>query len=170
MLSTRTTTSKLRRISSPDHKERTVPHDNEENNRVYNEQKRRAQELRDSAAADQKRLDEINEKLNSVNPGRNRDSGGSSGSRDRNSSSAGCFVATAVFGSSVGPELDILRSFRDRRLLPSALGRLLVRRYYAIGPRVAAVIVSRPWMKSLVRRLLERLCARLDQAEKARTR
>ena len=54
-----------------------------------------------------------------------------------------CFLATAVFGEGA-PQLETFRAFRDRRLLPSAAGRFLVRAYYAVGPALARVVLASP--------------------------
>ena len=42
----------------------------------------------------------------------------------------GCFIATAVFGSPVESHVGILKTFRDRLLLPSTTGRMFINFYY----------------------------------------
>ncbi len=42
-------------------------------------------------------------------------------------SEPGCFIATAAYGSEYAPQLDTLRKFRDKLLLPSKIGAQLVR-------------------------------------------
>jgi hypothetical protein len=70
--------------------------DNEENNRIYNEQKKRAQELRDSAARDQRLYDEISDTLTRS---RERSSSAKSSSQSGKSgggngvTQSGCFPA-----------------------------------------------------------------------------
>ncbi|MBX7100761.1 MAG: hypothetical protein K1X89_23815 [Myxococcaceae bacterium] len=61
-----------------------------------------------------------------------------------------CFLATAVFGEGA-PQLEAFRAFRDRRLLPSAPGRLLVRGYYALGPTLARVVLASPHLTKALR-------------------
>jgi hypothetical protein len=68
--------------------------------------------------------------------------------------SCDCFIATACYGSPFAPEVRLLRRFRDRVLLRSLPGRWLVRAYYAVSPRYAAWLRSRPRMQRLVRTLL----------------
>lgn len=65
-----------------------------------------------------------------------------------------CFVATAAYGSPLAGEIHVLRALRDRQLANHALGRALVRAYYAIGPSLAAPVAEHPWLARGVRLLL----------------
>ena len=66
----------------------------------------------------------------------------------------GCFIATAAYGADWSAEVQALRDFRDRYLLPHAAGRWLVARYYDFSPSVAEYIREHPSTKPLVRSLL----------------
>ena len=48
--------------------------------------------------------------------------------------SAGCYVATAVYGSYDCPEVWTLRRFRDKVLAKTWYGRLFIHLYYAVSP------------------------------------
>jgi len=63
----------------------------------------------------------------------------------------GCFIATAAFGSSLAPEVSVLREFRDRYLLTHGPGKVFVDWYYRFSPPVAAFIEEHEGMKSAVR-------------------
>ena len=65
-----------------------------------------------------------------------------------------CFIATAAYGTELGPEVSLLRRVRDRYLLTNALGRALVDQYYAFSPAVAAHVRQTPWLASAVRAVL----------------
>ncbi len=65
--------------------------------------------------------------------------------------SSNCFVATAAYGSPLNHHLTSLRWFRDQYLLRSSLGRTFVQTYYEYGPRAAAWIADKPWVRALVR-------------------
>jgi hypothetical protein len=67
---------------------------------------------------------------------------------------SGCFIATACYGSAEAHQVKALRSFRDRRLMPSPVGAALVGVYCRISPPVANMLRSRPWAQRLVKRLL----------------
>lgn len=73
------------------------------------------------------------------------DSGGGGG---------GCFIATAAYGSYLDPHVQVLRDFRDRRLLKSGPGRAFVRWYYDYSPPVAAWIEGREGLRTATRMLL----------------
>jgi len=67
------------------------------------------------------------------------------------SSSSGCFIATAAFGSPLVGELDILRSFRDGFLEKNPLGESFVETYYETSPPIADVIREKEDLRPLVR-------------------
>jgi len=70
-----------------------------------------------------------------------------------------CFIATAAYGSPLHPHIDVLRDFRDKYLMPSKLGRLLVECYYRYSPSVADFIAKHKPLKVLVRASLLPLVA-----------
>ena len=66
----------------------------------------------------------------------------------------GCFIATAAFGSSLAPQVDVLRAFRERYLRPYPPGRELIRIYETWSPPFAEVIRSSDTARLVVRSLL----------------
>jgi uncharacterized repeat protein (TIGR02543 family) len=63
----------------------------------------------------------------------------------------GCFIATAAYGSPLHPYVNILRDFRDKYLMTTKLGRVLVGLYYKYSPSVADLIAKSKMLKVAVR-------------------
>ncbi len=61
-----------------------------------------------------------------------------------------CFIATAAYGSPLHPCVKILRDFRDKYLMTSRLGRLLVDLYYKYSSFVADLITKHKFLKKLL--------------------
>lgn len=64
---------------------------------------------------------------------------------------SGCFIATAAFGSDLGPELESLRTFRDAATTRSGIARSAVDLYYRSSPPLAAAIRQSELARALVR-------------------
>jgi putative hemolysin len=68
--------------------------------------------------------------------------------------SAGCFIATAAYGSPIAPQIQVLRDLRDQYLLTNPLGQAFVDFYYGTSPPVAEFITDHPCLKPIVRAAL----------------
>jgi hypothetical protein len=67
------------------------------------------------------------------------------------SSSKGCFIATAAYGSYLHPQVQLLRNFRDEHLLSNAPGRAFVAFYYRTSPPVADFIARHTILRGITR-------------------
>ena len=85
--------------------------------------------------------------------------GGGTGGDGESGKKSPCFIATAAYGSPLHPHIDVLRDFRDRYLMPSKFGRLLVECYYRYSPSVADFIAKHKIFKVVVRATLLPLVA-----------
>lgn len=79
------------------------------------------------------------------------------GDRIRYGSATGCYIATCIYGSYDCPPVWILRRFRDQKLSRHPFGRLLIRGYYAISPRLVRRWGSRCGFRTWCRRGLDAL-------------
>ena len=70
------------------------------------------------------------------------------------SSSSGCFIATAVYGSPYANEVVLLKEFRDNWLLNFKLGKLFVAFYYWISPPIANQIAKSNSLKAITKSTL----------------
>jgi len=61
-------------------------------------------------------------------------------STKQKSSSGGCYIATATFGSYDHPTVLIFREFRDNILTNSFLGKLFIKSYYRVSPSMSRLV------------------------------
>jgi hypothetical protein len=64
---------------------------------------------------------------------------------------AGCFIATAAYGTPMAGEIQILRDFRDECLITNPVGKTMVEFYYRVSPPIAEFIAEHPTLKPVVR-------------------
>lgn len=77
-------------------------------------------------------------------------------------SSGGCYVATAVYGSYDCPQVWTLRRYRDDTLAKSWYGRAFIRTYYAISPTLVKWFGNAEWFKKTWRGKLDRMVEKLQ--------
>jgi hypothetical protein len=62
-----------------------------------------------------------------------------------------CFIATAVYGDVMAPEVVLLRNFRDEVLKKHWLGEKFVGFYYKVSPPIAEWLKTKPTLAKFVR-------------------
>lgn len=78
------------------------------------------------------------------------------------SSSGGCYVATAVYGSYDCPQVWTLRRYRDYTLAETWYGRAFIHTYYAISPTLVKWFGHTEWFKKMWKGRLDRMVANLN--------
>jgi len=68
-----------------------------------------------------------------------------------------CFIATASYGTPMMYKINILRNFRDTKLIPNRIGNILTKIYYFISPPIAIAISKRERVRAFTRFLLNPL-------------
>jgi hypothetical protein len=84
---------------------------------------------------------------------------------DDKSQSKSCYVATAVFGANDARQVRVLRAYRDRALMPHAIGRAFVRAYYATSPSLAKRLERSSPVSRAIRKFLCWLVERLESSK-----
>ncbi len=74
-------------------------------------------------------------------------------------SKQGCFIVTAVYGTSDTEYLPLFYHFRDFLLMSSYFGRKTVDMYYRISPTFAGFLVKHELVRNIVRHFLIELIA-----------
>ena len=65
-----------------------------------------------------------------------------------------CFIATAAFGSTMAPQVETFRNFRDRYLATNEIGRAVGKFYYKYSPKLAGAIADSEILRAGSRLLL----------------
>ena len=76
---------------------------------------------------------------------------------------SGCFVATITYGDEDFVEVVFLRAFRDKVLSQSRIGQCAVWIYYSVGPFIANLVESAPFLKLFCRVILDRVIIMIEK-------
>ena len=74
----------------------------------------------------------------------------------------GCYVATCVYGSYNCPEVWTLRRYRDNTLAKTWHGRLFIKVYYAISPKIVKQFGNTTWFKKMWKAKLDNFVEKLQ--------
>jgi hypothetical protein len=77
--------------------------------------------------------------------------------------SSGCFVATAAYGDLRHPEVEYLRLVRDMVLINHSWGRVFIKVYWTIGPKLARFVAPRPVLRRASVAVLHRIVTLLQR-------
>ncbi|WP_143882779.1 CFI-box-CTERM domain-containing protein [Chryseobacterium binzhouense] len=76
------------------------------------------------------------------------------GGRNTSSGSGGCYIATMAYGSYDHPQVLELRRFRDEVLNKTVGGKLFIKAYYFISPKLVSVLKNQTTINSFIRKTL----------------
>ncbi|MCL2761992.1 MAG: ankyrin repeat domain-containing protein [Treponema sp.] len=75
---------------------------------------------------------------------------------------SGCYVATAIYGSYDCSQVWTLRRFRDNMLAKSLFGRLFIKFYYFLSPKIINSFVKIKWLSEFCRKKLDKFVYKLQ--------
>lgn len=75
--------------------------------------------------------------------------------KNKRRNSNGCYIATAVYGSYDCPEVWVLRRYRDYCLANNYWGRLFIKIYYMVSPKVIKLFGNKYWFNEFFRKKLD---------------
>lgn len=78
-------------------------------------------------------------------------------------SSNGCYVATCIYGSYDCPQVWTLRRFRDFKLSKSFLGRMFIKIYYKISPKIVKLFGKKNWFRIFWKKRLDKMVFKLQK-------
>jgi len=73
----------------------------------------------------------------------------------------GCYVATCVYGSYDCKEVWSLRRYRDNYLDSFLLGRLFIKLYYKVSPKLVELFGDKEWFRKPIKKILDRKVKKL---------
>lgn len=79
----------------------------------------------------------------------------------RTATKSGCYVATCIYGTYDCPEVWTLRRYRDYNLSKTWYGRLFIRTYYIISPRIVKLFGNTNWFKKMWKPKLDKKVKKL---------
>jgi len=86
-----------------------------------------------------------------------------SNSKNSGSAKSGCYIATAVYGSYDCEQVMVLREFRDNVLLKKSWGRIFVKMYYSISPKLVKYIRKDSKLEQNIRSGLDFLITKVNK-------
>jgi hypothetical protein len=103
----------------------------------------------------------VNNRLHNVQTGSNNKD-----NRTIERKSEGCYIATMAYGYYDHPQVVILRRYRDNVLMQSVLGRVFVKFYYWISPKMVKTLRGNNTINSIIRKCLDRFIIHLNFSDK----
>jgi hypothetical protein len=84
-------------------------------------------------------------------------SSSSNSTKTSTSSSSGCYIATMAYGDYDHPQVLKLRRFRDEVLDKSYFGKLFIKYYYLISPKLVSRLKGQPSVNATIQKILNQI-------------
>ena len=75
----------------------------------------------------------------------------------------GCYIATMTYGSYDHPKVLVLRQYRDKVLLKTALGQLFVKTYYTVSPYMVVFLRQHRRTNRIIRIVLDGFVCKISK-------
>ena len=82
---------------------------------------------------------------------------------ENTSSKEGCFIASCVYGSYNCPQVWVLRRYRDYKLYKTFYGRIFIKIYYLISPKLVKLFGDKKCFKKICKNELDNLIKKLKK-------
>ncbi len=105
-----------------------------------------------------------------INQGMDTDDAAAKAHSHASGSYGPCFIATVVYGSPNAEEVIYLQKWRDDWLLPCSIGRLFVKVYYFISPRIICAFEGSKLLRRYTKVLIDNLIIAMTSRRKNRSR
>lgn len=76
---------------------------------------------------------------------------------------SGCYIATMAYGNYEHPQVIVLRKFRDDVLQKYLIGRIFVKIYYFISPKIVLILKENHTINRIIRKMLDKLIKNINQ-------
>lgn len=84
-------------------------------------------------------------------------SSSSNSTKTSTSSSSGCYIATMAYGDYDHPQVLKLRRFRDEVLDKNYFGKLFIKYYYSISPKLVSLLKGQPYVNTTIQNILNQI-------------
>ncbi len=74
---------------------------------------------------------------------------------------SGCYIATMAYGSYEHPQVLELRAYRDNVLAKTTFGRIFIKTYYFISPKLVSLLKNNSYINSKIRMFLDKFIIKL---------
>lgn len=87
----------------------------------------------------------------------------SSSSENNTQQKEGCYIATMVYGYYDEPHVMKLRSYRDNHLLNCSIGRVVVKAYYYVSPKMIRYLEDKRYINHIIKLIVDKIIQNIEK-------